>query len=461
MTLIKRSELQEKLQDQSFLTTRVFLFFGERYLCRESADLVQETLLRQIPGNIHGIDGDREDPGQTLARLMSFSLLPGRQIYRVTDTRIFHSKTVAEELWRKALQAKTENKDGAATRHLLSMAQTAGISIDSQSPLSELDAGEWQKLFSFAKPREPLEWADTLLFAGRGNVKAGTADLAEKYIQAFEKGLPGQNILILTTETVDKRQRLFTYLKKHGTIVDCTVAAGAGAAAQSEQKDIIRELMLKTLKDFGKRIEPRAVDIFFNRVGFHPVAVVMETEKLAHYVGEEPVITCEHLEEMVGHNREDALFELTDAFSKRQLDRTLIILNRLRDHGVHELAILATMRNYIRKQLIFRSLQMQSSPPWRRGMNAKEFQANYLPAVKAEGRWDEYLQGHPYALFMSFTKAADYSIPGLKRWLGLLLDAEYRLKGSPLPSGLVLEELFLTMLKGAPTIHREPISVIY
>jgi DNA polymerase-3 subunit delta len=50
---------------------------------------------------------------------------------------------------------------------------------------------------------------------------------------------------------------------------------------------------------------------------------------------------------------------------------------------------------------------------------------------------------------MSFTKASGYSCKGLKRWLTMLLDAEFRLKGSPLPSHLVLEELFLAMLKGS------------
>jgi DNA polymerase-3 subunit delta len=83
-------------------------------------------------------------------------------------------------------------------------------------------------------------------------------------------------------------------------------------------------------------------------------------------------------------------------------------------------------------------------------MNANDFQNHYLPDLKAQGEWSELLQGHPYALFMSFTKASEYSCSGLKRWLTMLLDAEFRLKGSPLPQQLVLEELFLSMLKGSP-----------
>ena len=455
MVQIKRSELQSKLQEKSFpFDAQIFLFFGERFLCKEAADFFQETLLQQQPGAVHNVDGDGEDPGQTLARLMSFSLLPGRQIYRVSNSRIFHSKTVVSEIWTKATQAFQADRPAPALRHLQAMIQAVDLKIDGPSPLSEIPPQEWKKIFAFEKPGENLTWADNLLAESPAIAKVTPTNLIDRYIEAFDKGLPGGNILILTAETVDKRQRLFTYIKKKGTIIDCSVASGANVAAQNEQKEILKEMMLKTLREFSLKIEPQAVEMFFERVGFHPVAVVTETEKLAHFVGDRPVITCKDMETMVARNREDALYELTDAFSKRQVGRTLDILSRLLEQGFHSLAILATMRNFLKKQLIYRSLQMRPSPAWRRGMNAKEFQNHYLPDLKAQGEWAELLQGHPYALFMSFSKASDYSCSGLKRWLTMLLDAEFRLKGSPLPQQLILEELFLAMLQGSPKFSR-------
>ena len=189
------------------------------------------------------------------------------------------------------------------------------------------------------------------------------------------------------------------------------------------------------------------MNLFFDRVGFHPVAVVMETEKLALFVLDRPVITCDDLETMVGRSREDALYELTDAFGRRQVAKTLTILQHLLENGTHSLAILATMRNYLRRLLIFRSLQLRPTPIWRQGMSAQQFQGTYLPALKETGEWPDLFKGHPYALFMSFAKAAEYSCPVLKKLLGLLLEAEFRLKGSPLPHHIVLDELFLTMLQ--------------
>lgn len=454
MALIKRLDLLAKLADGTLPEQQLFLFTGERYLCKTAADIFQQKILSTQVGTIHNIDGGGDESNQVLSRLMSFSLLPGKQIYRISDSRVFHSKAVLSEIWKKAAEANQAGRNNVALRQLLAFVDAGNVTPDGTASLTEISPEEWKKLFGFEKPQGSMLWADELLQSNTANRPAIPQNMAERYIETFDKGLPPENILILTAETVDKRQRLFTYLKKNGVVVDCSVAPGSNMAAQKEQKSVLHEMMMKTLADFDKKIVPQAVDLFLERVGFHPVAVVTETEKLAHYVGERKLITLDDLETMVVRNREDALYELTDAFSKREIDKTLTTLSRLLEQGVHSLAILATMRNFLKKQLIFRSLQMRESPVWRHGMNAKEFQNSYLPELKNSGEWQDLFKGHPYALYMSFTKASSYSCPGLKYWLSLLLDAEFRLKGSPLPHQLVLEQLFYSMLKGKPKVHR-------
>ncbi len=460
MALIKRSELPAALeQGGAVLRAPVYLFFGERYLCREAADLVQGKLLAARPGTLQSIDGDSEDPARTLARLVSYSLLPGTQLLRVTDSRLFHSKQVAEEIWNKAVAANAGNNPAQAGSRLWSMMQAAGATVEGERPLSDIPAAEWKALFAFDKPTENLDWADALLQGG-GPAGKAAGPTADRYIDALEKGIPERNVLLLTCETLDKRHRFFTYLKKKAVVVDCMVASGGGSAAQNEQKEILREVMHKVLQRYGKRIDSRAAELFFERVGFHPTGVAMETEKLVHSIGDGQSIGVEAVEEMVARTREDALYELTDALGKRQAERLLTVLAHLLEQGIHELAIVASLRNFLRKQLVFRSLQQRPQPPWRTGMTANEFQNSYLPALKAEEEWGEYLQGHPYALYMSFAKAAEYSLSGLKRWMAMLLEAEYRLKGSPLPPRLVLEELLLAMSRGTPRLASRKNAVL-
>jgi len=453
MALIKRAELPALLKSMEQATVveknaEVFLFFGERYLCKDAADTLQQSLLaRPGGGAVNAIDGDNEDSSRTLGQLMNYSLLPGIQMFRITDSRLFHSKTVASKIWEKVVQARDAKKDRVCCRQLLSFLSIAALRVDDH--LSDISASQWQKLFGFARPSGDLSWTTELLATvSLPKQNVGATDMASRYVDALKKGLPPNTYLILTAEAVDKRKQLFSFIKKEGVVVDCSVAAGAGAAAQKGQKEVLLEIMLKSLAGFQKKIVPRAQEMLFERVGFHPVAVLMETEKLALFIGERETITIDDLNEMVGRTREDALFELTDAFGKKQAARTLVLLHRLLDQGMHGLAILATMRNYLRKMLIFRSLQLGSAPTWQSGMNAGQFQKVYLPALKERGEWSELLKGHPYALFMSFSKAQEFSCTVLKGWLALLLQAEFRLKGAPLPADLVLEELFLTLLKG-------------
>jgi DNA polymerase-3 subunit delta len=452
MAVIKRSELKDTLA--SILVQdgpRIFLFFGERFLCRNAVDELQHALLQWKNGTLYAIDGDQEDSSQTLSKLMSFSLLPGLQIYRVNDTRLFHSKNISETVWQKAWDAFQANKLRQAEKYIADMYHLASLPPKERLPLSEMSDDQWRKLFGLSKPAD-LGWTDALFEDIRQKEISAPAatDLAEKYMQSFAKGLPPANILILTAENVDKRKRLFTYIKENGVVVDCSITEGGGAVAQRAQKAVLQEMMEKTLARFNKTIEPGALEIFFDRVGFHPVAVVMETEKLALYCGDRAKITLRDLNRMVGRSREDALFELTDYFGKRQLGKTLTTLSHLLNNGVHGLAILATMRNYIRKLLIFKTMQLQPAPPYHRGMNAKHFQENYLPQLKETGQWPDMLKGHPYALFMSFSKAQEFQCSTLKAWLEQLLLAEFRLKGSGLSERIVLEHLMVTVLKGKP-----------
>ncbi len=468
MPLIQRAELAKWLAGGGMEQgLQVFLFFGERYLCREAADLLEQTLLgarrdqekgntsgkkKQRGGVVHPIDGDQEDISRTLGQIMNFSLLPGRQIYRVTDSRLFNSKAVADKIWDKAVTAHEGGQAGLACKHLQSLMDLAQLAADES--LTDLGPSQWKELLDFAKPVGDLSWVDSLIAGSRGlrdrgKGAGGVANLAERYLASLEKGLPAQNFLLLSADTLDKRKALFLFIKKNGLIVDCSVdAKSSSTAAKKVQKEVLLEMVKKTLNSCQKTMEPRTVDMLCERVGFHPVAVVMELEKLALFVDDRPLITGADIETMTARTREDALFELTEAFGNWQVAPTLLILGRLLENGIHVLAILATMRNFIRKLLLFRSMQLQAHPSWQRGMQADFFQKSYLPALKEEWPGVESLNGHPFALYKGFQKAEEFSCSVLKEWSSLLLRAEYQLKGSTLPPSLIVEELFFSLFAG-------------
>jgi len=137
---------------------------------------------------------------------------------------------------------------------------------------------------------------------------------------------------------------------------------------------------------------------------------------------------------------------LTAAITRRDREQALSIGDRLQENGIHPLAVVATLRNFVRGLLLCRALQEQPDLQFQSSMSAASFQQNCLPRLKERQQWKKELSGHPYALYMQFKSAASYSLPVLAGWMKLLLEAEFRLKGSPIAAAIVLQHLILSML---------------
>ena len=451
MPIHTRETLPALLAQPATGQSQVFLLVGERYLCQTAAEQLEKSLLRAGGGMVHPIDGDQENLTATLAKLRSYSLLPGRQIYRVTDTRLFVSKQVAKKIWERALKAHGDHKAEPAGRALRTLMECGGLDPwASDSDLATLAAAEWQRCFGFARPSGDLSWTRSYLnlAEGQGGGRPTTTaeDPAELLSQALAAGLPAANTLILLAEEVDRRKKLFKLLKDEQTVIDLSVESGSGAKAQKEQKAVLQELLQQTLKEQGKTLAPGLAELLFERVGFHPVAVVMEIRKVMLFLGERRQITRDDLDLLVGRTRQEALFELTGTLTRNDREQTLAIGDRLQENGIHPLAVVATLRNFVRGLLLFRALQEQPDLHYHPTMSAADFQQQCLPRLKERAQWKKELSGHPFALYMQFKSAANSSLPLLTGWMTLLLEAEFRLKGSPIGAATVLQHLLLAML---------------
>lgn len=435
---------------------QVYLLVGERFLCQQAAEKLCRALLAQ-GGTLHPVDGEREKFTVTLQKLSSFSLFPGRQVYRVSDTRLFHSVQIAESLWKKTARAWADNEPARAGRHLRNMLETAGLDpADAENDLLDISPARWKKLFGFAKPQGDLSWTGLLLAEYAGREKSQPAQAADDPAALLEKnldsGLPRQNVLVLTAEDVDKRKRLYKLLADRHVVLDLGVEAGSGSRAKAAQKKVLLDLLHGTLKEFDKTISSEAADLLCERVGFHPVAVVRESEKLALYAGSKALIDTADLDAVVGRTRQEALFELTEALGRRKLKQALLVATRLEEHGIHPLAVIATLKNYTRNLLLFKALQDQPEHGYSPSLQAAAFQRQVLPALKRREQWKQELSAHPYALYVQFKTAAGCSTGMLKKWLEQIVRADMLLKGSRIEPQTVVQHLLISMLTPADNV---------
>jgi len=457
MPVYERNKLEVLFQEiKKGSLFSAYLFIGERYLCQQAADRIAKLLCAD-GGTVHSIDGDTEESNLTLSKLRSFSLLGGKQVFRVNNTRLFHSKNVAKAIWSRAVQANEGNKPDKAFKYLQAMMEAGGLdSRELENDPANLSAAQWKKCFGFAKPDGKLDWTGALLarYSEQSGTGAGSAQSApsagknagEMVLAALEGGIPQNNILMLLAEEVDKRKKLYKSFKEKYAVIDLHVDTGASAQARKEQQAVLQKQVSAVLRKMNKTMTAGVMGQLLERVGFHPVAAAMETEKLALSVGEAEQITKKDLDRMVGRTRQEAVFELTQAISDKKIDQALLIASRLQENGLHALAILATLRNFTRTLLLFRVLLEQKKYNFRPGISAKVFQEQCLPALKQNERWKSELSGHPFALYMRFKTAAGFSTALLRSWLRDILTADMRLKGSSINTDTVLQHLILSMM---------------
>ncbi|MDW7774332.1 MAG: hypothetical protein SCH71_15710 [Desulfobulbaceae bacterium] len=443
--------LAKKIRKENI--SQIYLLFGERYLCQQAAEKIISALLPG-GGNVHIIDGAQEDFSLTLGKITSYSLFPGRQVFRISDTGLFLSSNNTQSLWKKTAAAYRENNIPLASGYLRAMLEAVGLAAD--DPANDpagMPAAVWKKLFGFARPQENLAWIGKLLnseHVGAGEKKKfSAADLPQLFEKKITAGLPRQNVVLLLTEDVDKRKRAFKLLAEQFVVIDLGVEAGSSSRAQKSQHSVLLEVLKETLAGYNKTMAPDVADLLLERVGFHPVAVAREAEKLALYAGPRTRIQRSDIELMIGRTRQEALFELTAAMGSKNMEHALLMAERLQDNGIHPLAIIAAIRNYLRTLLLFRAMQELPETGYSRSMSPALFQQQCLPRLQSKGEWKKELSGHPYALFMQFKTAAAFELSTLQRWMFDVLAADFRLKGSIVAADIVIQHLIISMLGNA------------
>ena len=361
----------------------VYLIYGQELLYKNSLDSLLDAI---IPANKRSlsyepVEDTNENIKQAIERSNTYSLLSGPKVVAICDSKIFYSKQDQGRLLENAKQAYDTHDIKKAAKYFLSFLGVLNFSYDdvskaNRSKTIKLDINRFGD----------DEWIDKILqFCTENNLPiASEEDNATLLQKAIENGFPKGNHLIITTDLVDKRRKLFKTIREQGMIIDCSVPKGDRRADRMAQEAVLSERMSEILDQVGKRMDKDAYMTLYEMTGFDLRTFSNNLQKLISYVGDRKNITADDVKSVSERTKKDPIYDLTNAVSERNMERSLFFLDTLLADNLHPLQVLAAITNQIRRLLLVKDFVKSShGREWHKDVPFHEFKSRIMPAIQA------------------------------------------------------------------------------
>ena len=159
-------------------------------------------------------------------------------------------------------------------------------------------------------------------------------DRDRKALLAHLKSGSSYTVWILMTDARNTKTAFLKQLAEISEVVFCDAPY-----KDAEVKSWIR----KKFFEWKKAVEPRAVEVMFERVGKNMTVLAHAVEQLVLYAGDRKTVTAQDAEALLGESADQNVFHLYDALKTKRLDEALKILNRLKTQGRRSYEIIASL----------------------------------------------------------------------------------------------------------------------
>ena len=427
-----------------------YLLYGEEeYLITDALQKILDIILPQADRDfgLFFLDGENADIDNLSDLILTPSLLSGRKVVVVRNTTIFHSRDNLADLISK-IRANIDEQPVKAAKTFLTFLKIAGFTLEDLQGAGwkKITDDQWRKVVEGDAGDDRDKWLPRIIdiCASLGHSAAG-ADKADKLAEVFAKGLPAGNCLILTTDAVDKRKKIFKIVSEAGVVLYFGHAKGEAA-----QKELLKNSARKLLESYGKNLTPAAWIVLGKKTGFELRRSLAELEKLIFFVGDRKSVDEKDVEEVVGKTREDSIFDLTAALSEKNQLAALAALRALLNQGTHHLMILSMIIREIRLLLQARILvDLAKLPKFSNTLDYGWFSKNIHPKLTELAATmimpkDFLINKHPFVIYNSIRNCGGFSYPVLIGYLDDLLGIDRAMKSSATTPQLLLEDFLIT-----------------
>ena len=223
--------------------------------------------------------------------------------------------------------------------------------------------------------------------------------------------------LVMTANRVDLRKKGFAKLKKQSTCFEAKVLY------ENKIPDWIRTFVAAK----GLSISEEAIRLLQVCVGTSLRSLSSEIEKVLLNIEDRKKIAVEDIEAVVGVSKQFNTFELCDAVGKRDIAKSLYILNHMLRAGEAPTGIVAMLTRHF---TILAKVKRLAAQRWAREKIAA--------AVGV----------HPFFVQNYLQQAPNYQVEEINNAFNHLLDVDIKLKSTGQKPKMVLEVLLFTLITG-------------
>jgi DNA polymerase III delta subunit len=444
-----KGNLKDLLSDLNKGTGPPFIVLhGDDFQVHEASKMILDIIapVEQRVLNLERFDGRFAPWDQIEVALRTPPLFPGKKTILIENAPYFLSRERKGELIEKVLLLWSEDKKDEAARLFLDFLVLEGVTQEQWNRVQDSSAGPQVEQLLRGEGKEGNGDLEVILAFCRSqglNLSEHRSQERDRILDLMEEGVPPWAVLMITAPHVDRRTRLYRRLEEEGAVLDLTLSREKSGRIKAEA---LREFLEQRLREVGKRIEPQARELILARAPDDLWAVHQEMEKLFLYVGENPWIKAQDVDEAFLNQAEAWVFDLTNSIAERDTIRSLGHLRQLLFQGEPPLKILGTIVSDVRRLLGARHLiEGEMRNRWRKGMSSQEFQSKVLQ------RGAPLLTRNPYADYMSFQRAENFTTEELVNDLHLIYQTDIRLKSTGSPPLMVMERLVLEMCQERDT----------
>lgn len=141
---------------------------------------------------------------------------------------------------------------------------------------------------------------------------------SDDYIKVL-KELPDTTVIVMVEREVDKRNKVYKYIKEHGYICECT---------PPDEKTLMNWCVALLGKN-GKKIRKNDLSYLLSLTSTDMYQLKNELTKLADYMGDREIIEKEDIDAIITVEITNQIFDMVSAIAARQPKKAMALYNHL------------------------------------------------------------------------------------------------------------------------------------